>query len=251
MLATYNTLSVPSLVALAPRVFLTFAYLALPYPATARLLASSLLPSRGAVILACPPCGILLCALFLSALSPTPLLLHHRYALPPSAAPNLASHPSPHAAYAHTSPSARASGMLQRAHDSSSLFLDALWYDVHLSHSCRASTHIHTALQVRALPSSLPHSRYLFLHDAIAHPHRSFPLRATHHPVQLQALPWWCPHVFRLPASLGTLHLRRRCTFRRPAQWGVLHLQRRRAFRLPAHWGICLRRRCAFHLPAQ
>ncbi|CAI5961875.1 unnamed protein product [Closterium sp. NIES-64] len=103
------------------------AYLALPYPATARLLASSLLPSRGAVILACPPCGILLCALFLSALSPTPLLLHHRYALPPSAAPNLASHPSPHAAYAHTSPSARASGMLQRAHDSSSLFLDALW----------------------------------------------------------------------------------------------------------------------------
>ncbi|CAI5989137.1 unnamed protein product [Closterium sp. NIES-65] len=67
-LAPYNTLSIPSLAALAP-----------------------LDPSP----------------------SPTPLL-HHRYALPPSAAPSLASHPSPCAACAHTSPSARASGMLQR-----------------------------------------------------------------------------------------------------------------------------------------
>ncbi|CAI7882848.1 unnamed protein product [Closterium sp. NIES-54] len=146
------------------------AYLALPCPAAAGLLASSLLPLKHAVILACPPCGTPLCALFPSALSPTPLLLRHRYALPPSAARNLASHPSPRAACAHTSPSARASGMLQRAHDNSSLFLDAPWCDVHLSHSCRASTHIHTALQVRALPSSLPLSQYLFLRDAVARP---------------------------------------------------------------------------------
>ncbi|CAI7904426.1 unnamed protein product [Closterium sp. NIES-53] len=103
------------------------AYLALPCPAATGLLASSLLPLKHAVILACPPCGTPLCALFPSALSPTPLLLHHRYTLPPSAAPNLASHPSPRAACAHTSPSDRASGMLQRAHDNSSLFLDAPW----------------------------------------------------------------------------------------------------------------------------
>ncbi|CAI5517674.1 unnamed protein product [Closterium sp. Naga37s-1] len=107
------------------------AYLALPCPAAAGLLASSLLPPKHVVILACPPCGTPLCALFPSALSPTPLL-HHRYALPPSAAPNLASHPSPRAACAHTSPSARASGMLQWAHDNSSLFLEAPWYALFL-----------------------------------------------------------------------------------------------------------------------
>ncbi|CAI5965784.1 unnamed protein product [Closterium sp. NIES-64] len=102
------------------------AYLALPCPAAAGLLASSLLPPKHVVILACPPCGTPLCALFPFALSPTPLL-HHRYALPPSAAPNLTSHPSPRAACAHTSPSARASGMLQWAPDNSSLFLEAPW----------------------------------------------------------------------------------------------------------------------------
>ncbi|CAI5989332.1 unnamed protein product [Closterium sp. NIES-64] len=79
------------------------AYLALPCPAAAGLLASSLLPPQHVVILACPPC-----------------------------APNLASHPSPRAACAHTSPSARASGMLQWAHDNSSLFLEAPWYTLFL-----------------------------------------------------------------------------------------------------------------------
>ncbi|CAI5975064.1 unnamed protein product [Closterium sp. NIES-65] len=107
------------------------AYLALPCPAAAGLLASSLLPPKHVVILACPPCGTPLCALFPSALSPTPLL-HHRYALPPSTAPNLTSHPSPRAACAHTSPSARASGMLQWAPDNSPLFLEAPCYALFL-----------------------------------------------------------------------------------------------------------------------